>query len=98
MSMPRSPRGVDSITFGTIIPFGSITSRVSLIHFGSFGLKMLPIFTPFNIRNDLSLFSYTERVRLSAETECAEDPCFCKAMYHYDSTCNIQTKEYKTLI
>src|SRR5256886_15685932 len=56
MSIPRSPRGVDSITFGTIIPFGSITSRVSLIHFGSFGLKMLPIFTPFNIRNDLSLF------------------------------------------
>src|SRR6266480_219910 len=56
MSMPRSPRGVDSITFGTIIPLGSITSRVSLIHFGSLGLKMLPIFTPFNIRNDLSFF------------------------------------------
>src|SRR5215472_13910758 len=50
MSIPRSPRGVDSITLGTLIPFGSITSRVSLIHFESFGLKMLPIFTPFNIR------------------------------------------------
>src|SRR5579863_2786231 len=46
MSMPRSPRGVDSITLGTMMPRGSITSRVSLIHRGSFGLNLLSIFAP----------------------------------------------------
>src|SRR5258707_1422680 len=67
MSMPRSPRGVDSITLGTITPLGSIISRVALIHLGSFGLKMVPIFSPYNIRNDcLSSFS-TGGVRLSAK-------------------------------
>src|SRR5579883_1047010 len=44
--MPRSPRGVCSITLGTIIPLGSIMSRVSRIHFGSFGLNVLPILAP----------------------------------------------------
>src|SRR5215469_15439662 len=67
MSMPRSPRGVDSITLGTITPLGSITSRVALIHLGSFGLKMVPIFSPYNIRNDLSLFLLYGGGRLSAK-------------------------------
>src|SRR5260370_20344093 len=67
MSIPRSPRGVDSITLATITPLGSIISRVALIHLGSFGLKMVPIFSPYNIRNDcLSSFS-TGGVRLSAK-------------------------------
>src|SRR5213080_3763093 len=55
MSMPRSPRGVDSITLGTIMPRGSITSRVSLIQRGSFGLNLLPIFAPFNISETICL-------------------------------------------
>src|SRR5258707_5252218 len=93
MSMPRSPRGVDSITLGTITPLGSIISRVALIHLGSFGLKMVPIFSPYNIRNDLSLFLLYRRSQTIGKTECAEEPYKSKVMYRYHSTCKIQTQE-----
>src|SRR5260370_30984504 len=55
MCVPRVSRGDDSITFGTMLSLGSIISRVSLIQRGSFGLNLLPIFAPFNIRSDWSL-------------------------------------------
>src|SRR5216683_1776576 len=86
MSIPRSPRGVDSITLGTITPLGSIISRVALIHLGSFGLKMVPIFSPYNIRNDLSLFLLYWRSQTIGKTECAEEPYKSKVMYRYHST------------
>src|SRR6266851_2045094 len=74
MSIPRSPRGVDSMTLGTITPLGSI-------------------FSPYNIRNDLSLFLLYRRSQTIGKTECAEEPYKSKVMYRYHSTCKIQTQE-----
>src|SRR6266404_7912137 len=79
MSIPRSPRGVDSITLGTIMPFGSITSRVSLTHLGSFGLKMLPIFSPSISETTCHSSFYKGGIRLSAKLNVQRNLAFARS-------------------